>query len=165
MTSSRYEVVSQSIEELLSPGAAQFEVPAFQRTYVWGADEINQLIDDVFGESSGGDLPYFLGSMVLAHKEENDRSGPALVLDGQQRLTTISLMIAALIQKAVETGAEEANDYKTYLFSRREKRERKARITLQNEDQKVYQSLVNPVCKFIELAASRAGGVDCRAGG
>lgn len=142
MASSRYEVVSQTVEELLSPGAAQFEVPPFQRTYAWGADEINQLVDDVFGEPAGSELPYFLGSIVLAHKEENGRAGPALVLDGQQRLTTISLMVAALTDKAIKSGAEDANDYKTYLFSRRERRERRARVTLQNEDQKVYQSLV-----------------------
>jgi uncharacterized protein with ParB-like and HNH nuclease domain len=57
MANSKYEVVSQTIEGLLSLGTAQFEVPPFQRTYSWGADEINQLIDDVFGESSDGESP------------------------------------------------------------------------------------------------------------
>ena len=119
MANSKYEVVSQTVEGLLSLGTAQFEVPPFQRTYSWGADEINQLIDDVFGESPelpDNELPYFLGSIVLATKEDG-ASGPDLILDGQQRLTTLSLLISVLIQKLDESGAEDVSDYRAYLVS------------------------------------------------
>lgn len=145
MANSKYEVVSQTVEVLLSPGTARFEVPPFQRTYSWGADEINQLVDDVFGgspEFPSSELPYFLGSIVLAVKEEDDGSGPDLILDGQQRLTTLSLIIAALIQKLNEGGAEDVGDYRTYLFSRRVRGQSKPKILLQNEDRRVYETLI-----------------------
>jgi uncharacterized protein with ParB-like and HNH nuclease domain len=145
MANSKYEVVSQTVEVLLSPGTAQFEVPPFQRTYSWSADEINQLVDDVFGESPelpNSELPYFLGSIVLAAKEENDGSGPDLILDGQQRLTTLSLIIAALIQKLNEGGADEAGEYRTYLFSRRVRGQSRPIVLLQSEDRRVYELLI-----------------------
>jgi hypothetical protein len=148
MANSKYEVVSQTVEVLLSPGTARFEVPPFQRTYSWGADEINQLVDDIFGESpeshesSNSELPYFLGSIVLATVEESDGSGPDLILDGQQRLTTLSLIIAALIQKLNEGSADEAGEYRTYLFSRRVRGQSRPKVLLQNEDRRVYESLI-----------------------
>jgi uncharacterized protein with ParB-like and HNH nuclease domain len=148
MANSKYEVVSQTVEVLLSPGTARFEVPPFQRTYSWGADEINQLVDDIFGESPeshespNSELPYFLGSIVLATVEESDGSGPDLILDGQQRLTTLSLIIAALIQKLNDGGADEAGEYRTYLFSRRVRGQSRPKVLLQNEDRRVYESLI-----------------------
>ena len=94
-----YGVVSQPIDELLSPKKG-FLVPPFQRRYSWKEDQISQLIDDVFEASPNDELPYFLGSIVLASSDDaGDNSKRSLVLDGQQRLTTISLMIAVLIQK------------------------------------------------------------------
>ena len=45
--SAKYEVLSQTVEVLLSPGTAQFQVPVFQRRYAWGVEEIGQLIDDL----------------------------------------------------------------------------------------------------------------------
>lgn len=153
MASSKYEVVSQTVEVLLSPGTAQFEVPPFQRTYSWGADEINQLIEDIFGESAespSSELPYFLGSIVLAAKEGNNGSGPDLVLDGQQRLTTLSLIIAALIDSLNKSGSEESSEYRTYLFSRRVRGQSKPKLMLQNEDRRVYESLIREPSNYKE---------------
>jgi hypothetical protein len=144
MANSKYEVVSQIVEGLLSLGTPQFEVPPFQRTYSWGADEINQLIDDVFGESPelpDNELPYFLGSIVLATKEDG-ASGPDLILDGQQRLTTLSLLISVLIQKLDESGAEDVSDYRAYLVSRRVRGQPRPKVLLQDEDRRVYESLI-----------------------
>jgi hypothetical protein len=144
MANSKYEVVSQTVEGLLSLGTAQFEVPPFQRTYSWGADEINQLIDDVFGESPevpNTELPYFLGSIVLATKEDG-APGPDLILDGQQRLTTLSLLISVLIHRLADSGVEDVSDYRAYLVSRRVKGQPRPKVLLQNEDRRVYESLI-----------------------
>jgi hypothetical protein len=155
MTNSKYEVVSQTVEVLLSPGAAQFEVPPFQRVYSWGSDEINQLIDDIFGESPelpGSELPYFLGSIVLAAKEDNGNSEPDQILDGQQRLTTLSLIIAALIQKLDSNGADDTGIYRTYLFSRRVRGQAKPKIVLQDEDRRTYESLIREPLKYKDVS-------------
>lgn len=146
MATARYEVLSQTIEVLLSPGSALFDVPIFQRSYAWGAEEIGQLMDDVFGEADRAELPYFLGSVVLAAKDESStgRKGD-LVLDGQQRLTTISLLIAALIFKMKQAGDEDAIENNTYLFSKAMKGKKSPKLTLQKEDAAAFEALLtNP---------------------
>jgi len=109
----------------------------------------------VFGESPDGEspelpnneLPYFLGSIVLATKEDG-ASGPDLILDGQQRLTTLSLLISVLIHKLDETGAEDASDYRAYLVSRRVRGQPRPKILLQNEDRRVYESLIREPANY-----------------
>lgn len=144
MAAAKYEVLSQTVEVLLSPGSALFDVPVFQRTYAWGSEEIGQLLDDIYGESAKSELPYFLGSIVLATREGSEAlpSGD-MVLDGQQRLTTISLLIAALIQRMKENGEDGAEENRTYLFSRRVKGKRSTKLTLQPVDRDSFELLVN----------------------
>lgn len=76
-----------------------FRIPEYQRPYVWGDDQINDLLEDIsYAAKFNPDSDYFLGSFVFQHKpaninenrpyEEND------LLDGQQRLTTLLLLMA-----------------------------------------------------------------------
>lgn len=159
MPASRYEVMSLTIEELLSPDTAEFEVPPFQRTYSWGADEINQLIDDLFDGSSDADLPYFLGSVVLATRRDSNNSKRSLVLDGQQRLTTISLIIAVLIHKLSEHGTPDVAMLKSRLFSYGIDLQPRPKLLLQGEDRTVYGSLLKDPSRYSErtFRATRLG--------
>lgn len=76
----------------------QFEIPSYQRPYSWEEDQVGALFDDVLaamrraGDRVGGE-PYFLGSLVLI---KVSGSSSAQVVDGQQRLTTLTLLFAAL---------------------------------------------------------------------
>jgi uncharacterized protein DUF262/uncharacterized protein DUF1524 len=150
MPTSKYEVMSLTIEELLSPDTAEFEVPPFQRTYSWGADEINQLIDDLFGDSSDPDLPYFLGSVVLATREDSNDSRRSLILDGQQRLTTISLLIAVLINKLSEHGTMDVAMLKSRLFSYGVDMQPRPKLLLQGEDRTVFGALLKEPFRYSE---------------
>ena len=77
-----------------------FRIPDYQRSYVWGKDEISELIDDVnYAAEHNPDGQYFLGSMVLrrAMRSEDGVSFQEYeLLDGQQRLTTLMLMLACV---------------------------------------------------------------------
>jgi alkylated DNA nucleotide flippase Atl1 len=86
----------------LLAGKKQFQVPLFQRPYSWEETQLKQLWSDVLeqagliAEQSGGST-HFLGSVVHAPAPLNTMAFPhALVVDGQQRLTTLSLALAAL---------------------------------------------------------------------
>ncbi|MGW3329118.1 DUF262 domain-containing protein [Streptomyces rubiginosohelvolus] len=71
-----------------------FRIPDYQRPYAWDAEQAVQLLTDL--EESlerGTDEPYFLGSVVLV-KAKGD--APAEVIDGQQRLTTLTILFALL---------------------------------------------------------------------
>lgn len=70
-----------------------FRIPEYQRPYRWGADQALQLLDDLEETlDRGDDEPYFLGSLVLVQKGGAQHD----VIDGQQRLTTLSLLFAVL---------------------------------------------------------------------
>lgn len=78
----------------------RYEIPLYQRPYAWGGEHIEQLIDDVRDIPEGGDQKYYLGSLVVAHEEGK----PYEVIDGQQRLTTLYLLLSAL---GVDLGDED----------------------------------------------------------
>lgn len=76
-----------------------FSIPGYQRPYAWTTVQAGDLIDDLvdFMRASGGPVeempPYFLGSIVLIKDESTPEAD---VVDGQQRLTTLTLLLAAL---------------------------------------------------------------------
>lgn len=71
-----------------------FAIPNYQRPYSWESQQALQLLDDLTEAlDRAEDEPYFLGSLVLV-KADDDAS--AEVIDGQQRLTTLSLLLALL---------------------------------------------------------------------
>lgn len=80
-----------NIAELFDEGCV-YRVPIYQRAYAWGADEIKTLLDDV----RRADGQYYLGSLVVARCGSERNRTVYEVIDGQQRLTTLYLLMAAL---------------------------------------------------------------------
>ncbi|MDA3671200.1 DUF4357 domain-containing protein [Burkholderia cenocepacia] len=88
-----------------------FTIPGYQRPYSWGNDQAQELLDDLLSalevspEQLGDCVPYFLGSIVLIKSET---SPDATVVDGQQRLTTLTLLLSAIratiSDRAVQVG-------------------------------------------------------------
>ena len=73
-----------------------FLIPEYQRSYVWNDDNINDLLDDLwFACQNKNDNEYFLGSLVLKRTGERDFD-EFEVLDGQQRLTTLFILMAVI---------------------------------------------------------------------
>ena len=76
-----------------------FQIPGYQRPYSWGTEQANELISDLTTALAlappnlGDSTPYFLGSIVLIKPES---STEATVVDGQQRLTTLTLLLSAI---------------------------------------------------------------------
>lgn len=80
----------------------QFVIPIYQRSYSWSKRECRQLWDDIVRAGSDENVnAHFIGSIVYIEKGiyQVTSQSPILVIDGQQRLTTISLLIAALADK------------------------------------------------------------------
>ncbi|GAA2950353.1 MULTISPECIES: GmrSD restriction endonuclease domain-containing protein [Streptomyces] len=94
----------------LIQGEKQFQVPLYQRTYSWGKDQLERLWEDVgelveqhrAGEAAA---PHFLGSVVLAPGQiQAGGVQKWLVVDGQQRLTTLMLAFTALRDQLRDSG-------------------------------------------------------------
>lgn len=71
----------------------RFAIPAFQRSYSWHNVQMKQLIEDVMDACAVHDGPYFLGSLILVR----DEHGMHQVIDGQQRLVSLSIIFAVLL--------------------------------------------------------------------
>lgn len=77
-----------------------YRIPEYQRPFVWGSDQVNELLDDIYSaRQSNPEAQYFLGSMVL--KKTDKQVGSTKyeeydLLDGQQRLTTLFLITAVV---------------------------------------------------------------------
>jgi len=88
----------QSLAKIFSDDYV-FTIPGYQRPYAWGRDQTQELLDDLLGALAAAPAqlsdaaPYFLGSIVLIKAEATPES---TVVDGQQRLTTLTLLLSAI---------------------------------------------------------------------
>jgi hypothetical protein len=71
----------------------QYEIPAYQRPYSWGKENVQQLLEDVWEAFAKDEPEYFIGSLITIEKTRDQRYE---VVDGQQRLTTLNLVLAGL---------------------------------------------------------------------
>ena len=84
----KIQSIDKNIKEVLESGF--YRIPRFQRPYSWDPENIEDFWNDVI---INADSDYFIGSMVVFKPPTSDT---ASVVDGQQRLTTITMMLAAL---------------------------------------------------------------------
>lgn len=93
----------RSLDQILT-GSTLLEVPFYQRGYVWGKDQWERLIEDMEFISST-DRSYFIGSIILKQQWVNSGSAQRrTIIDGQQRLTTLSIFFKVLCQKNDDTN-------------------------------------------------------------
>jgi hypothetical protein len=119
---------ARSLREILK--AHFFFIPRFQRPYSWTRENVEELWEDSIQEAAGD---YFIGSMVVYKKSEDTRA----VIDGQQRLTTLMMMLCALRDAADEHGLKSlANG--TEGFIERADENDEARFVLKTETSYPY---------------------------
>jgi len=137
-----------------------FSIPQYQRPYSWTVEQAGELIDDLLasvGASSGSvaDLdPYFLGSIVLI----KDETAPeAEVVDGQQRLTTLTILLASLAHMV--TATDEKDSLQGYIYEKGNAIEEipdRPRLTLRPRDRDFFKAHVQTdggLAALVELDA------------
>ena len=144
-------------------GATQFVVPVFQRDYSWTELQCEQLWNDILhiaGESS--DRGHFLGSLVYVSTGDSAASFTRwLLIDGQQRLTTLTLLLTALRDHITDTGwAGSANGPTPkridayFLKNNEEDGDREYKLLLRRHDQETLCALVDR-CELPENVSDR----------
>lgn len=92
---SREEVRAIPVGELFTLHTDRYSIPLYQRNYTWGEEQIHRLIHDVLDEAERDDAKdYFLGNLVVAPPAGPYE--PFDVIDGQQRLTTLYILLTRL---------------------------------------------------------------------
>ena len=130
-------------------GTKQFVIPIYQRTYSWGLPDCQQLWHDILRVAQHDEIPaHFVGSIVYVEKGIYHVSSVTqlLVIDGQQRLTTLSLLLAVL-GEALEKSGRESNAeitrkkiYNYYLFNAEESGDLQYKLLLTQSDK---ETLIN----------------------
>jgi uncharacterized protein with ParB-like and HNH nuclease domain/predicted transport protein len=128
----------------------QFVIPIYQRTYSWTEKECRQLWDDIMRCGSSDQIGvHFVGSIVYIEGglSQVTHQAPLLVIDGQQRLTTVSLLLAALAEAVGEEepwegfSARKIRNY--FLMNPEEDGEKRFKLLLSQTDRQSLKAIVD----------------------
>ncbi|PUD11755.1 hypothetical protein C2R86_03210 [Helicobacter pylori] len=125
----------------------QFVIPIYQRLYSWEKEQCEQLWDDIIKTGGNDQIEgHFIGS-ILYVLADNTHSSPLLIIDGQQRLTTITLLFIALRNhlsdevKILEKFSREKIE--SYLINSNKDGDKKFRLILSESDKDTLLSLID----------------------
>ena len=137
----------------------QFVIPIYQRTYSWTERECRQLWNDILRTGSNGAIAaHFVGSIVYIEKGlyQVSSQSPLLVIDGQQRLTTVMLLLEALARRVGDKepldgfSAKKIRSY--YLLNPLEEGERGFKLLLTQTDKQSLLALMQQKPQPAELS-------------
>ncbi|WP_219026210.1 DUF262 and DUF1524 domain-containing protein [Helicobacter pylori] len=119
----------------------QFVIPIYQRLYSWGKEQCEQLWDDII-KIGGNDKMngHFIGS-ILYVRVDDTHSSPLLIIDGQQRLTTITLLLIALRNHS--SDEVKRKEIESYLINSNKDGDKKFRLILSESDKDTLLSLID----------------------
>lgn len=137
-------------KNFLTQNKTQFVIPVYQRNYDWTTAECKQLLEDIIevGNKTSNDDTHFIGSIVFIHDGVYTSSDvkQLVIIDGQQRLTTMTLLYLALYRFALANDMDEkaAEINETILINRFVK-EDSSKLKLKQTDvnAKAFRFLMN----------------------
>ena len=139
---------SKYLDRILGEGnKSRFIIPIYQRQYSWKEDNCQQLWNDILRIIKNKQDNHFLGSIVYSKSYDNIKD--KILVDGQQRITTISLLLLAAIRAVYkEEMSKESTDDKDirlaitkFIIADQLKIEPKNRLVLINGDRIIYESI------------------------
>ncbi|GAA9641024.1 DUF262 and DUF1524 domain-containing protein [Helicobacter pylori] len=120
----------------------QFVIPIYQRLYSWGKEQCKQLWDDII-KIGGNDKMngHFIGSILYVLDGNTHSNNPLLIIDGQQRLTTITLLFIALRNHS--SDEVKRKEIESYLINSNKDGDKKFRLILSESDRDTLLSLID----------------------
>lgn len=110
------------VDRFLASSETAFAIPVYQRNYDWSRVQCQQLFSDILAIGTDEtQSSHFIGSIVYVHDDVYTASGlrELTIIDGQQRLTTLTLIYIALYRRALATGKDQSAQriHKTFLIN------------------------------------------------
>lgn len=134
------------LAEYMQGANKRFIIPVYQRNYDWKLENCKQLYDDLVKVIKTNRKTHFFGSIVSVY-EPSGKNIEFLVIDGQQRLTTVSLLLLAmynLIQKGVIVPQDDmlaTRIYEEFLVDKYQKQETRIKLKPVKNDKKAFGKL------------------------
>lgn len=135
----------------------RFIIPVYQRNYSWQIKHCEQLLNDLKGLMLRKEAPHFFGSIVSSHMEGGNRED-LLIIDGQQRLTTISILLVAMVNLLKANLVKPKDDRlqikitNKHLVDEYQDDQRKIRLKPIKEDCKAFDALFGDEDDLIETS-------------
>lgn len=132
--------------EYMEGAKKRFVIPVYQRNYDWKIENCKQLYDDLIKVIRSGRPSHFFGSIVSSYRP-NGRYTEYLVIDGQQRLTTISLLLLAIYnllregKVTCETATMEQEIFEDYLVDKHQPKETRIKLKPVKNDRSAFEKL------------------------
>jgi uncharacterized protein with ParB-like and HNH nuclease domain len=139
-----------NLNRFLSQADTQFIIPVYQRNYDWAQSHCKQLLDDILriGNSKENEA-HFIGSIVYIHDDVyttvKNRARELTIIDGQQRLTTITLIYLAIYRLAQELKDSGLSNRinETYLINKFIEDEEKLKLRPTDNNDRALKYLLN----------------------
>lgn len=138
---------AEQLVEFLDGAKNRFIIPVYQRNYDWSKVQCKQLFEDLLLVIKEDRKSHFFGSIVSSHAKNGEKND-FLIIDGQQRITTISLVFFAMVN-LLEKGIIQSEDptlaqqiKETFLVDKYRKSERKLRLKPIKDDCVAFDKLI-----------------------
>lgn len=138
---------AKQLIEFLDGAKNRFIIPVYQRNYDWTEKQCSQLFEDLIQVVQENRKSHFFGSIVSTHATEGSKSD-YLIIDGQQRITTISLLFTAMVNLLKSGIVNSSNDTlcqeieEPFLVDKYRKEERKLRLKPIKDDMEAFDKLL-----------------------
>ena len=135
----------------------KYEIPVYQRPYSWGQQQVKQLLCDIEEafevfcqcvDSNADDSVLFTGTIFIkTEKNVRNEYTEYTVVDGQQRITTLTLLLMSILNRLYVTHSEDdvVGEIRNYLWKKEERKNDKDKriLTLGNIDKQVLKDLLD----------------------
>lgn len=135
------------VDDFLASNKTQFVIPVYQRNYDWTTGQCKQLLDDILEAGNHKKInAHFIGSIVYVHDDvyTSSRIKELTIIDGQQRLTTLTLIYLSLYQLArkIKNKGLESEINETYLINKFAPEEEKLKLRPTENNDKALKYLL-----------------------
>lgn len=145
----------KKLAKYMDGSGKRFIIPVYQRNYDWKESHCKQLYDDLVDIIRNQRRSHFFGSIVSAHNEDGNIE-EYLIIDGQQRLTTVSLLLLAL-HNLIEQGKIVSSDkqlstkiYEDYLVDKWEPKETRIKLKSVKNDRFAFSKLFEEEQEYVK---------------
>ena len=147
----------QRLVEYMDGAKKRFVIPVYQRNYDWKMENCKQLFDDLVKIIRNGRKSHFFGSIVSVYNPDG-RNSEYLIIDGQQRLTTVSLLFLAmynLIENKIIVPKEQSlaqQLYEDFLVDKYQPKETRIKLKPAKNDSKAFGKLFDESSEHIQYS-------------
>lgn len=141
--------------EYMEGSKKRFVIPVYQRNYDWKMENCKQLFDDLVTVARSHRRSHFFGSIVSSYLP-NGRYSEYLVIDGQQRLTTVSLLLLAMYnllkqgKVVAQTGTMAQEIFEDYLVDKHQPKETRIKLKPVKNDQSAFGKLFDGEEEYVK---------------